>query len=442
MKRFMTPGGPYTAIATGLTETRYTDLTTDNDMTYHYVVTAVSASGESKDSYAASATPAFVLDAGFEALRVRSYQANPSGDAWTFSARSGLSANGTDMTADCPSAPQANQVAYLQSGGTIAQSLTHLTPGTKYQMTFAAAQRVSPSGTHAWSVQLDGKDLWVFGPVGTTFTDCYTNYSVVFTATAASHTLTLVGPATGEDTVFLDDVRVAPLRDRGPLAAPAKLTASAVSSTAIKLEWSASPGASGYLVKRAATAGGPYTTVAANVSPMTYTNIGLTQGTGYCYVVAAANSDGAGPDSAPASATPTTEADSIVGDWSFLDSRNPGWHVERGWGRSAAATPAGMRIGTPGANPPEGMINVAAPAGLAFVNSGIEMIFTAHDLGPANRSFLSIRDRHGNGVGLGTVSGKLFLRAWGSENPPANREVDAAALVDGMPHALALVCLD
>jgi len=36
----------------------------------------------------------------------------------------------------------------------------------------------------------------------------------------------------------------------------------------------------------------------------------------------------------------------------------------------------------------------------------------------------------------------LFLRAWGSENPPANHEVDAAALVDGMPHALALVCLD
>ena len=442
VKRFITPGGPYTAIATGLTDTRYTDLTAANDQTCHYVVSAVSASGESMDSYAASATPAFVLDAGFETPRVRSYQANPSGDAWTYSARSGLSANGTDMTSDCPSAPQANQVAFLQSGGTIAQSLSDLSPGAKYQMTFAATQRVSPSGAHAWSVQLDGKDLWVFGPVVTTFTDCYTNYAVVFAATAASHTLTLVGPATGDDTVFLDDVRVAPLCGQAPLAAPAKLTAAAVSSTAIKLEWSASPGASGYVVKRAATAGGPYTTVAANVSPTTYTNSGLTQGTGYYYVVAAANSEGAGPDSAPASGTPTTEADNIVGDWLFLDSHNPGWHVERGWGRAATATPTGFRIGSDGARPPEGMISVAAPAGLAFVNSGVEMIFTAHDLGPANRSYLSIRDRHGKGVGLGTVSGKLFLRAWGSENPPASREVDATALVDGKPHALALVCLD
>jgi len=158
-------------------------------------------------------------------------------------------------------------------------------------------------------------------------------------------------------------------------------------------------------------------------------------------VVAAANSKGAGPDSAPVSATPAPEADNIVGDWSFLNSRNPGWVVERGWGRASTATPAGMRIGTAGAQPPEGMIHVMAPAGLAFVNSGVEMIFTAPDLGPANRSYLSIRDRDGKGVGLGTVSGRLFLRAWGSENPPASREIDASVLVDGKPHALALVCL-
>ena len=39
--------------------------------------------------------------------------------AWAFSTRSGASANGTDMTSRCPDAPQGNQVAFLQSKGTI-----------------------------------------------------------------------------------------------------------------------------------------------------------------------------------------------------------------------------------------------------------------------------------------------------------------------------------
>jgi hypothetical protein len=39
--------------------------------------------------------------------------------AWAFSTRSGASANGTDMTSRYPDAPQGNQVAFLQSKGTI-----------------------------------------------------------------------------------------------------------------------------------------------------------------------------------------------------------------------------------------------------------------------------------------------------------------------------------
>ncbi len=57
IKRSTNEGGPYTTIATGVTDTAYTDATATNGITYYYVVSAVTAAGESEDSNEASATP-------------------------------------------------------------------------------------------------------------------------------------------------------------------------------------------------------------------------------------------------------------------------------------------------------------------------------------------------------------------------------------------------
>jgi fibronectin type 3 domain-containing protein len=56
VKRAATNGGPYTIVASPA-GTSYTDTTVTNETTYYYVVTAVSASGESANSNQASATP-------------------------------------------------------------------------------------------------------------------------------------------------------------------------------------------------------------------------------------------------------------------------------------------------------------------------------------------------------------------------------------------------
>ncbi len=87
----------------------------------------------------------------------------------------------------------------------------------------------------------------------------------------------------------------------GP-AAPANLTATAGNSQAT-LTWSNSPGATGYIVQRSSTTGGPYTTVAGGVTTNSYTDTGLTNGLSYYYVVAATNNSGIGPQSAEAVAT-------------------------------------------------------------------------------------------------------------------------------------------
>ena len=84
---------------------------------------------------------------------------------------------------------------------------------------------------------------------------------------------------------------------------PANLTATAGDSQ-VALTWTAVTGTSGYNVKRATTPGGPYTTVANNVTETTYTDTGLTNGITYYYAVSATNGAGESPDSNEASATP------------------------------------------------------------------------------------------------------------------------------------------
>lgn len=97
-------------------------------------------------------------------------------------------------------------------------------------------------------------------------------------------------------------VGVAPV---GPPSAPGNLNAT-TGDARVTLTWSAPGGATSYTVKRATTSGGPYTVV-ASVNSATYTDTSVSNQVTYCYIVSAANSYGAGPDSAEISATPQAQ---------------------------------------------------------------------------------------------------------------------------------------
>jgi hypothetical protein len=84
---------------------------------------------------------------------------------------------------------------------------------------------------------------------------------------------------------------------------PLNLTA-AGGNQQISLAWTASTGANSYNVKRAATNGGPYTTVAAPAGT-SYTDTTVTNGTTYYYVVTAVSASGESANSNQASATPS-----------------------------------------------------------------------------------------------------------------------------------------
>jgi hypothetical protein len=133
-------------------------------------------------------------------------------------------------------------------------------------------------------------------PTGTT----YTNTSLS-NGTPYYYVVTAVN-ATGES-ANSNQATATPIAAPAVPAAPLNLTATA-GNQQLSLAWTASPGATSYNVKRAATNGGPYTTVASPVGT-SYTDTNVTNGTTYYYVVTAVNASGESANSNQASATPS-----------------------------------------------------------------------------------------------------------------------------------------
>ena len=101
-----------------------------------------------------------------------------------------------------------------------------------------------------------------------------------------------------------------------PPSAPTGLSATPADNT-IALNWNVSTGASGYNVKRAGSATGPFVTVGTNVANTVYLDLGLTAGATYFYEVSALNSGGESSNSVSANATVC--GGSLPGGWTDQD---------------------------------------------------------------------------------------------------------------------------
>ncbi len=98
------------------------------------------------------------------------------------------------------------------------------------------------------------------------------------------------------------------------LPAPTGLTVTAVSSSQVDLAWTASAGATSYLVRRAYNSGGPYTTIASGVTNTSYSDTTVTSGPTYYYAVAAVSATNGSPNSSEVSATITLPAPWVAQD--------------------------------------------------------------------------------------------------------------------------------
>ena len=118
-------------------------------------------------------------------------------------------------------------------------------------------------------------------------------------------------------------------------APPTGLTATA-GNAQVALAWTASAGATSYNVLRSTTSGSGYVSVATGVTPTSFTNTGLTNGTTYFFVVRAVNAAGTSANSAQASATPT--AGTAPAPPTGLTATAGNAQVALGWTASAGAT--------------------------------------------------------------------------------------------------------
>ncbi|MFE2524256.1 chitinase [Streptomyces sp. NPDC059382] len=208
---------------------------------------------------------------------------------------------------NCPGGGAAVVTAPVHGGS----SALKATPAGQDNARCAQTVTVKPDSTYTLSAWVQGAYVYL-GASGTGTTDvsvwtqtpgAWKQLSTTFRTGAATTSVTVYTHGWyGQPAHFTDDVTlVGP--DPGqtqpqPPAAPTGLTASAASSSAVNLSWTAAQGATSYRVHRAGAAASTVTGPSATIT-------GLTASTAYTFQVSAVNAAGESPKSAPVTVTTT-----------------------------------------------------------------------------------------------------------------------------------------
>jgi transcriptional regulator CtsR len=162
-------------------------------------------------AFDAAAANLSVPNSGFETpvLGSGQFQYGPSGATWALIGGGGISGNGSGFTFENPNAPEGVQIAFIQGGGRVSQTIAGFSAGVTYTITFSAAQRnMSGSSGQTWNIQIDGTIVGTFAPPQSATS--YTDYSTTFTTTTGSHEVAFQASNLngGDNTVFIDNVRI------------------------------------------------------------------------------------------------------------------------------------------------------------------------------------------------------------------------------------------
>lgn len=317
VKRSTTNGGPYTAIASGVTATTYANTGLTNGTTYYYVVSAVNGSGESANSNQASATPQ-----GLPAAP-SNLTASPGNAQVTLSWAAANGATSYKVRRSTTSGGSYSDVATGVTGTTYVNS--GLTNGTTY---YYVVVGTNSSGDGPSSNQASARPLAApAAPTGVSATPGDHKATVTWTAStdAASYTVKKAtstgGPYTpvqsgitgtafdvtnlAKNTPYFFVVTASNVGGESNNSSEVSATPYGVPDAPEDLKffqdlmsWAQVPDATSYAVKRSTVSGGPYTELTHTVTGTSFTDSSAIAGQTYYYVVSASNTHGTGPDSA------------------------------------------------------------------------------------------------------------------------------------------------
>lgn len=341
VKRSAGSGGPFASIATGVTGASYNDTGLAASTTYYYVVSSVGGAGEGTNSGPVSAItqpqPPPAVPSSLVATTVSSSALNldwePAAGADGYNVKRATTDGGPYSTVTTGVVSSDFQDTDLASGTTYYYIVSatgsggESAPSTQATATTLAG---APSGLAATVVSASAINLtWsassganayevkrgtsAGGPFATVASGV-TGASFGDTGLNAATTYYYVVAATNAGGSSPDSAAVNATTLPLPPAAPTGLAATPGSSQ-IALAWATVSGATGYNVKRSIVSGGSYTVVASNLPSPSYTDMGLTNGTIYYYVVNAMNAGGTGADSSEVAAAPN----GLPGPWITVD---------------------------------------------------------------------------------------------------------------------------
>ncbi|MBW8780598.1 MAG: alginate lyase family protein [Verrucomicrobia bacterium] len=352
VKRGVASGGQYTAVASGITTTSYTDTGLTNGVTYYYVINATNAKGTTADSAEIAGTPSdLLLSLQFDETSGAT-AADSSGNGYNATlVNSPVFASGKLNNA-INFASASSQYATLPNG--VVSAVNDFTISTWVNpATFATWARVLDFGTGTTSYMFLSTQYTSTSPNGAkprfairtvSAGEQGINSTIALTAGGWSHlavtlsgntaTMYVNGAVAGTNTGFtlrpssmgstplnylgrsqwsadpyfnggIDDFRIySRALTAGeinslvtPLPAPSNLAVTTATGQ-ISLSWTSVANATRYIVQRASVSGGPYATVASGVTTTGYVDAGLASGYTYYYVVTAANAVTQGSPSA------------------------------------------------------------------------------------------------------------------------------------------------
>src|SRR5512133_2184817 len=165
-----------------------------------------------------SAVGQTIPNPSFEANTFNTYPGfisdNASITGWTVDnpSRAGLNpAGGASLYADNGTVPDGNQVAFLQSGATLSTTMSGLTTGQKYLVTFRANSQTpaSPGEFPNVHVSAASQAVWNITYTNLGGANPYGYLAFEFTATAATENLSVANDSIYETALLLDDFRIA-----------------------------------------------------------------------------------------------------------------------------------------------------------------------------------------------------------------------------------------